>query len=118
MAISNLKGSLYLTKLSPAAHKHLCLCPWNFTVLRETVIDFYLISYCQNTPRLTQLLHTFDAARKMFFLKNVCNLTKQAATAHRKFYNHFKMSQLTQSCDSCTLKYTSGISVQKRQVSF
>lgn len=39
------------------------------------------------------------------WLKNVCNLTKQAATACRTFYNHnhFKMSQLTQCCDSSTL---------------
>lgn len=39
------------------------------------------------------------------WLKNVCNLTKQAATACRKFYNHnhFKMSQLTQWHDSSTL---------------
>ena len=66
MAISNLKENVYLTKLSPTAHKHLCLCPWSLSGLWETFIDFYLISYCQNTPRLTQLLDTFDAARKIF----------------------------------------------------
>ena len=105
MAISNLKGNVYLTKLSPTAHKHLCLWPWSLSGLWETFIDFYLISYCQNTPRLTQLLNTFDAARKIFD-KNVCNLTEQAVTACRKLYNHnhFKMSQLTQCRESSTLR--------------
>lgn len=57
---------MFLTKLSSAPHKHLAFCPWSLSEPWETFIAFYLLSFCQSIPRLTQLLNTFNAAKEMF----------------------------------------------------